>query len=164
MCWPITSERVFENSSSTHQIHTTQTPNKKYPPPPHTQVLHPIPQHQPTPHTNQRIPHTPTTHITPLRTLDTPKHRLYPITLTQRPTLLLSTRPRTQTPLIPHPLMQTRRYPHHGQPTHLKTRTNNCAARPYSLSPTHNAPANDTPPDAPPSRSSHACINRHSFA
>ena len=27
--------RVFEHSSSTHQIHTTQTPNKKYPPPSH---------------------------------------------------------------------------------------------------------------------------------
>jgi hypothetical protein len=76
--------RVFENSSSTHQTTITEPPHhtqQKNTTTTNTQILHPIPQHQLTPHPNPHIRHTPTTHITPIRPLHTPKHLLNPITL-----------------------------------------------------------------------------------
>jgi len=56
--------------------------------------------------------------ITPIGTLQTPQHRLNPIPLPQRPTLLPQTTQRPQTRTRTNPLRSTRLHSHHRQPPH----------------------------------------------
>lgn len=52
-----------------------------------------------------------------MHTLYTPKHLLYPVTTSQCPTVLLRTRPRSQTKTRMHTLTQPILHAHHWQPT-----------------------------------------------
>jgi hypothetical protein len=107
---PFLHPHLLQNQHHTQKIKPITT---------HTQTLHQLPQRQQPPHRHTRITPTTTTHITPIRTLHTPKHHIHTIPLPQRPTLLPQTTQRSQTRLRPHTLAQTRLHLHHRLPTHL---------------------------------------------
>jgi hypothetical protein len=101
--------------------------------------------------------------ITPIGTLQTPKHRLNPIPLPQRPTLLPQTTQRPQTRTRTNPLRATRLHSHHRQPPHTLPTPPQACQTPIKLiaypqrtrphAPSHNA--STTPPSNAP------CSHKH---
>ena len=117
--YPTHDTKVKRHRGCSKNPYEAQHPQKATarPTPNHLHQTHHVPQHKQPPHPHPRTH--PPTHAphTPIPTLQTTKHRLYPITPHQRPFLHLRTRPQTRTRT--HSLPETVLNTHPRQKPHL---------------------------------------------